>query len=323
MSVFRPVHNYRRPLKFIPTAAQVQTTSLPSPKIQPRHREEKSPIIQRANPVLTDRASSIIYQNRRHYREQEYFLNRSKVFIHSLTPTDTSLIYQPKRRVWSGDEWRQTPKRFIPSLTQPADASLIYTPKVHHREKIPWRTYPQYVLPTGTAAPADQSLIWKDYTSRDAVLDIIRQLEDQRNYHYKVKYEPNLLTVAPAPTPLAIAAKPRIYQQEEFYNYWQQRHYRLRPVVFADEWVLFTLPDEGNFNANAIIQPLWRIYFYIAGTQTDSEVAALGNGSLLHCNPVIVDRYGNVPVIYTNSEVTYDISICNEFGVERHFIEGY
>lgn len=102
------------------------------------------------------------------------------------------------------------------------------------------------------------------------------------------------------------------------------RHIAAPSVPFVgSSWVLFSFPDEGNFNVNSIIGPRWRIYFYQTGTMILSPVTSNEVGTIRHGAPVTVDRYGNVPTIYANSVITYDISIRNEYGVERHSITGH
>lgn len=350
MSVFRQPHNYRRPARFIPTAPAVaQDTSLAVKQRQVSYALKERPT-PKAPAVLTDRAPGIIYKARQHQRAQEYFAAQPRKFIPSLAAVvaDTSLLfkkpgrwiepdwilpkriqylnpeanpsllYKKDRVMWAGEEWRQAQKRVI--LTAPqANTSLIYRQIQRYDRLKDWFHPPKRVLISGTTAPPNQSFVYKTYTDRAAVLEIIRQLEAEQDYHYKVKYEPNLFTVAAPPTPLAIAVKARQYAEEEFYDYWRQRHYRLDPVVFADQWVLFEIPD----NVKLALQPRWQLHFFETGTSTYSNVSALGNGSLLHADVVVLDRYGTLPTIYTDSEVTYDVSIRNQYGIERYFIEGY
>lgn len=319
--MFRPSHSYSRPRKFIPTAAPVVADTSLAVKQRRYQHETKQRFIPKAPVILTDREAGIIYQSPRHHQADLIWRLPKR---HYIGPNaNPSLLYRLKPKLWTGEEWRQVSKRFIPGFAAQADTSLIYAKRPHQVVLGEWLRTPRRVLPTGTAAPPNQSLIWKDYKPRNTVLEILQLLENEKDFHYKPKHEPNIFTVAPPATPLALAFRSKQYRDEDFYQYWRQTLYVPIPHLFADQWILFTFPDEGNFNANSIIQPLWKIYFFLAGTATESAVSALGNGSLLHCNPVMVDRFGNVPAIYTNSEVSYDISIRNEFGVERHFIEGY
>lgn len=120
----------------------------------------------------------------------------------------------------------------------------------------------------------------------------------------------------------SLVYKPKSY----FLRFWPSNHYdyyRPKSFVFATQWAAFSFPDEGNFNARSIIHPGWLIYFFVAGTDTQSPVSINGGGSVLHANPVKIDRYGRLPTIYINTLVTYDISIRNEFGVEKHVINDY
>ena len=91
----------------------------------------------------------------------------------------------------------------------------------------------------------------------------------------------------------------------------------------AGSWSSFSFPDEGNFNANSILGPGYLIYFLQPGTDVNSPVAADSSGQLRHGAPIKLDRFGNLPTIYTNTLNSYDISVRNEYGVERHLIEGY
>lgn len=106
-----------------------------------------------------------------------------------------------------------------------------------------------------------------------------------------------------------------------------QSEYYFRPRKkigwYGGTWNLFAFPDEGDFNAAAIIHPHWLLFFYQAGTQVLSPVAANSFGTLRHASPVRIDRFGQLPTIYTNDLIVYDISIRNEFNVEKHVIESY
>lgn len=116
-----------------------------------------------------------------------------------------------------------------------------------------------------------------------------------------------------------------IVEQAKIYRTETRVRHISSPIVpwLAGGWSLFTFPNEGNFNANSILQPGWKIYFLEHGTSNNSPVSANNNGTLLHSAPVMLDRFANLPTIYTNDLINYDISVRNQFGVERHLIEGY
>lgn len=94
---------------------------------------------------------------------------------------------------------------------------------------------------------------------------------------------------------------------------------RQRKLVPGGQWTLYDFP-EGVFNANSIIQPHWEVHFLQSDTSTPLPVYADSTATIKHAYPVKVDRYGNVPTIYTNSLYDYYVSIRNEFGVERYVI---
>lgn len=85
-------------------------------------------------------------------------------------------------------------------------------------------------------------------------------------------------------------------------------------------WELYTFPD-GVFDANAIIHPGWQLHFLQRGTSIYLPTYADSAATIKHGNPLVIDRYGNFPTIYTNNLYDYEVSIRNEYGVERYTAE--
>jgi hypothetical protein len=104
-------------------------------------------------------------------------------------------------------------------------------------------------------------------------------------------------------------------------NYWRQPFRRLsRKPVITGTWEAFTFPDEGNFNAKSIIGPHWFLYFVQPGSDIPLPTYADSSATVQHAHPIKIDRYGNLPDIYINNLYDYEVSIRNEFNVEKHVI---
>ena len=96
-----------------------------------------------------------------------------------------------------------------------------------------------------------------------------------------------------------------------------------RPItaVLFNDTELFAFPNQGAFNANAIIGPGWKLFFYNAVTGVQETVFADDDLLLSHSQPVTVDRRGELPMIYVQSALGYRIVAQNQYGVEKHRID--
>ncbi|MDP5211243.1 hypothetical protein [Microbulbifer sp. 2205BS26-8] len=76
----------------------------------------------------------------------------------------------------------------------------------------------------------------------------------------------------------------------------------------------FTFPSMDELSLGAIIQPGWRIRVYAAGTDLPVDVYADPNFQLIHAQPLKVDRFGQLPVMYLGQGTDYRFVLESEFG---------
>lgn len=160
----------------------------------------------------------------------EYYYRRT-VFIPSqqAAPAPASLVVGKRHYLGVSEDSTVRPKRVVLTAPVQQPASLIFTRKPVMVEAEPhfWRSTQRFI--PSLFVPRQSLVYWSD-RPRQAALSAIHAQELQLNYHYQPKYEPNILTVAAPPTPLAIAAKPFRYQQESFDYYFRVNNY-VRPSV--------------------------------------------------------------------------------------------
>lgn len=67
----------------------------------------------------------------------------------------------------------------------------------------------------------------------------------------------------------------------------------------------------------AILGPRWRLHFADNATGEPLEIYADANFTLRHSQPVVLDRFGQLPGIYLAIGVEYLVTMENEYGVVR------
>lgn len=80
----------------------------------------------------------------------------------------------------------------------------------------------------------------------------------------------------------------------------------------------FILPSRA-FDANGVVAPSAKAYFYEDGTTTPQNTYTSSALTTPHANPVVADAGGNFPDIYLDNTLTYRVVIKSSDGAETYF----
>jgi hypothetical protein len=83
---------------------------------------------------------------------------------------------------------------------------------------------------------------------------------------------------------------------------------------------IFSLPKEVLFSGG-VIQPGWKVSFFLTGTTTPTPVYTTSALSVTHTQPVQADSAGVMPAIYLDPSIAYKASVYNSADVLQYTVD--